>query len=196
MGTHNCHDLGSNYVCKNQMGTYKCEAILHPYYNVPNSTVRSTTTTTTKTTSTTTTKPTTPTTLTPTTEIATTTPTTTVKSTPLVTKPVTPHSIWNSPWNRVPAYSSTSRYFPIPIYPTTIRYFPPTIKPIPHTTPYYTQYSSYFNSLKTTTRLPFISGILRKCLPGYVMDANGDCTGILHQYTILLVTCIKWLFHI
>lgn len=168
MGTHNCHDLGSNYVCKNQMGTYKCEAIVHPYYNVPNSTVRSSTTTTTK--------PTTQTT--PTTQIATTTPLTSVTSTtPRATKPVTSHNLWNRPLSRAPTFSSTSRYFPIPIYPTTSRYFPPTIKPIPQTTPYYTQHSSYFNLLKTTTRWPFINGILRNCLPGYVMDANGNCTG-------------------
>lgn len=157
------------------MGTYKCEAIVHSFYNVPNSTVRSTTTTTTKpTTQTTTTTP-----------IAITTQSTTVKTTPRVTKPVTPHSVWNNPWNRTPTYRNTSRYFPFPIYPTTSRYFPPTI---PHNTPYQTQYSSYVNVFKPTMSLPYtnalpINRILKKCLPGYVMDASDKCKGLPIYYT-------------
>ncbi|KAL1492787.1 hypothetical protein ABEB36_010979 [Hypothenemus hampei] len=48
LGTHKCYELGSNYACKNQMGTYRCEAIRPAYIPLPTFVTTTTTTTTEK----------------------------------------------------------------------------------------------------------------------------------------------------
>ncbi|XP_066157952.1 fibulin-1-like [Euwallacea fornicatus] len=157
LGTHNCGGLGSNFACKNQMGTYKCEPIrplLFPSSGI-STTTKSTTTTT---------------------PVPSTTSSTTSTSMPPHTstlKPIPITNIWGDPFypsNRRPWWTYTTPK-PISRAPEVVPVFSP-ISP-------YVPYSALHKPASSiTTTLPIINGMLKKCLPGYRMDANGHCEDI------------------
>ncbi|XP_060536861.1 fibulin-1-like [Cylas formicarius] len=191
LGTHNCHELGPNYRCKNLMGSYRCEQV-RPLFHPPVTQY---------------TPPTPPSTTTKT------SPPTTYSRTnvnhPSVTQPQPVTEIIPGP---VKAYTTASRsnypqyprsyHNPNPFwqYQTTRQTYT-TVETTTETTPsptkarptapkpYPTQYVPYSTSPRTisnlylprsnpTPKYPIINGILKKCLPGYVMNNYGDCEDI------------------
>lgn len=170
LGTHNCLQLGSNFECKNTLGSYRCMPVRarrpsYSEYQTP-----STTTTTTTITTTTTPKPFIP----PSTQQ-------TVQSVPIYRHP---YSAFQTP----PPYHPTkftylttgytnattpptrpSIYFkPPPNTPDILPYFPkPSARPPP--------IRVYPNT--PVRQYPIITGQLKKCLPGYTMNSKGECDG-------------------
>lgn len=178
LGTHNCYEIGPNYKCKNQMGTYRCE-LLRPTYRPIPITSSSTTpipssptitfprSTTTKKTST---------------SIITTpsTPTSSVALPTNTLRPIPITNVWGEPFysnNRKPWWS----YRPQSQTPRYVFTSKVTDKPMPSyiTERTYQPYNPYLliPTRKSTTSLPIINGMLKKCLPGYRMNSKGDCEG-------------------
>ncbi|KAF7286998.1 hypothetical protein GWI33_002838, partial [Rhynchophorus ferrugineus] len=180
LGTHNCNELGSNYQCKNQMGTYKCEMI-KPIERIPPSTTSSTTTTT----RTTTTKKTT----------STAPPTTTPATTPERATPYVPpffyKPISEKPFNNIIPINQPNFYNPpIPkqtlwpfVRPSFTSSTTPRYSPITETSKFsfyypYQPTNNYRPILKVTSSEAPIIQVQKKCLPGYRINEYGNCIDI------------------
>lgn len=175
IGTHNCKQLGDNFECRNTLGSYRCVAIRQKKVTTPSTTTTTTTTTT------------------------------SIKPIPYyppaVQEPVEnkPHvapniPVYQNPYNPYP-------YPPPPPYQTnrftylTTGYTNATTPLVQHPSIYFKPYPTTPDILpyspKTTTRVPpirlypsiptrqypIITGQLKKCLPGYTMNARGECEG-------------------
>ncbi|XP_050313739.1 fibulin-1-like [Anthonomus grandis grandis] len=188
LGTHNCFSLGSNYKCKNLIGSYRCELVRSPPVVVTpsTSTVASTTQVVTP-------KSTIPIGTSSQRSIFTTfltqsnktSSTTAHLSNAVISTTLKPISITNA-WGE-PFYSNNRRqpwwYYqrPLPLPTTVKRYYttPPAENPVTKRTTYLKNtYSKTVQRTTWTTSLPIISGMSKKCLPGYRMNSRGDCEDI------------------
>lgn len=153
LGTHNCKNLGPNFRCRNLLGSYRCEAVrvTKPRYQPPPTSPTYPTYPASYLTSPQSSSPPPPPIYSPPSEESRPSPTY------LQPSPVTPPP-------PSPTYSSHPFFTALPTrisYPRYTPPSPPTLPPMPAGPNY-----------------PMISGQLKKCLPGYVMNARGECTDI------------------
>ncbi|KAJ8923557.1 hypothetical protein NQ315_010136, partial [Exocentrus adspersus] len=174
LGTHTCNQLGPNFKCRNILGSYRCDAVRPksrpavylpppvPVPPVPQTTLRSYPPPP----SIQTTKP------TPPTSIFTTTST---YPTETRTYP-TPTNMYVPPHPPAKPFVGSSRTYIIPAYSfPVVRQSTPPPKPV-EVYPEPKRYPVY--PVIPTQIYPVISGQLKKCLPGYVMNSKGECEDI------------------
>ncbi|KAJ8928537.1 hypothetical protein NQ314_018913 [Rhamnusium bicolor] len=150
LGTHNCNELGTNFICRNIVGSYRCQPVRPKSRPVPPS----------------------PPTF-PTAPPSYSTPTSTQLTTPTIpqtiststgTYPIAPVStrLIQTPPQPYPTPRPISRIYQIPPRTNTMQFYIP-----------------YHTTSKTLVSDPAgpLVGQLKKCLPGYVMNTRGGCEG-------------------